>query len=235
MIDSGIDAGHPAFANAHIQQKGFTSTGATAPSPHGTAVASLLVGEDDDFRGAAVGANLFAADVFADSAEGGSAEAVANALVWMAQQDISVVNVSLSGPANRALEAVCLAMSARGMIIVAAAGNDGPTKPVGYPAAYPGLVAVTAVDEQSRIYLSANRGPQIAFSAFGVNVEAAVDGGEYEAVSGTSFAAPIITAHLAAASPTSATASQTLTRLTAAAVDLGAPGRDAVYGYGLIR
>jgi subtilisin family serine protease len=235
MIDSGLDVDHPALAQASIQRKCFTTARASTSSPHGTAVASLLVGNDDDFRGAAVGAQLFAGDVFADSVEGGSAEAVASALLWMAQQNVPVVNVSLSGPPNRALEAVCRAMTARGMIIVAAAGNEGPTKPVGFPAAYPGIVAVTAVDGENRIYLSANRGPQIVFSALGVNVEAAVDEGAYENVSGTSFAAPVVSAHLATASLTPVTAHQTLARMTASALDLGAPGRDAVYGYGLIR
>jgi hypothetical protein len=235
MIDAGVDLRHPALVHAQIEQKCFTRASAPASSPHGTAVASLLVGSDGDFSGALVGARLFAADVFADSVDGGSAEAIANALVWMAQQNVPVVNISLAGPANRALEAVCRAMTARGMIIVAAAGNEGPTHSVGFPAAYPGLVAVTAVDGENRVYLSANRGPEIAFSALGVNVEAGVDEGAYEEVSGTSFAAPVVAAHLARQSPGAANATQMVAGLSATALDLGAPGRDSVYGYGLIR
>ncbi|MBL8551032.1 MAG: S8 family serine peptidase [Hyphomonadaceae bacterium] len=231
MIDAGLDRTHPALASARIEARGFV--GAAAPSPHGTAVASLLVGEDDDFSGCAPGAALFAADVFGDSAEGGSAEAIANALAWMAEQGVGVVNISLVGPPNRALDAVCRAMVARGLIIVAAVGNEGPTSPVGFPAACPGVVAVTAVDADNRIYLSANRGPQVAFAALGVNVEAAVDEGAYEELSGTSFAAPIVAALLARRAPANAT--QAVAQLSRAALDLGAPGRDVVYGYGLVR
>jgi subtilisin family serine protease len=235
MIDAGVDSAHPAFQKARVQSRCFTSAARPVASPHGTAVASLLVGEDDDFRGALAGAQLYAADVFADSVDGGSAEAIANALIWMAQQGVGVVNISLAGPANRALETVCAAVSARGIIIVAAAGNEGPTKPVGFPAAYPGVVAVTAVDAENRVYLGANRGPQIAFSALGVGVEAAVDDGAYEEVSGTSFAAPIVAAELALKSSSPAAAAHAVADLSTHVIDLGAPGRDVVYGYGLVR
>lgn len=231
MIDAGVDCSHPALVGARIETRAVL--GALSPSPHGTAVASLLVGEDDDFSGCVPGARLYAADVFGDSVEGGSAEAIAAALAWMAEQGVGVVNISLVGPPNRALDAVCRAMIARGLIIVAAVGNDGPTRPVGFPAAYPGVVAVTAVDAENRIFLSANRGPEVAFSALGVGVEAAVDEGAYEALSGTSFAPPIVAALLARSAY--APPAQAVAHLSHAALDLGAPGRDAVYGYGLVR
>jgi subtilisin family serine protease len=125
-------------------------------------------------------------------------------------------------------------MIARGLILVAAAGNDGPTSPVAFPAATQGVIAVTAVDIENRVYLSANRGPQIAFSAYGVEVEAAMDDGDYEAVSGTSFAAPIIAAALALRIRGAVTPEQALASLSPDVVDLGAPGRDPIYGLGLV-
>ncbi|MFT3728912.1 MAG: S8 family serine peptidase [Terricaulis sp.] len=233
MIDSGVSTDHPALRGATIQTQSFTGEAQQTPSPHGTAVASLLVGRDSDFHGIAPGAHLYAADVFGDSVEGGSAEAIANALIWMAQQSVSVVNISLTGPPNRGLDAVCRAMVARGMILVAAVGNDGPTTPVAYPAAITGVVAVTAVDSAHRVLLTANRGPQIAFSSYGVSVTAAVDDGSYETMSGTSFAAPIIAAELALRYHTS-NAQQAVQSLTSNAIDLGAPGRDDIYGYGFV-
>jgi subtilisin family serine protease len=235
MIDAGVALDHPALAGAHIQTRSFTEDGRVAPSAHGAAIASLLVGNDDDFQGAAPGAELYAADVFGDSAEGGSAVAIANALAWLSSQGVRVVNISLTGPPNRALDAVCRAMIARGLILVAAAGNDGPTHPVSFPAATLGVIAVTAVDTQNRVYLSANRGPQIAFSAYGVEVEAAVDDGAYEMVSGTSFAAPQVAAALALRIRSAVTPDQAVAMLAPGAVDLGAPGRDDIYGYGLVR
>ncbi|HVV33715.1 MAG TPA: S8 family serine peptidase [Vitreimonas sp.] len=233
MIDSGISTDHPALRDAVIQAQNFTGEAQQTPSPHGTAVASLLIGRDSQFHGIAPGAHLFAADVFGESVEGGSAEAIASALIWMAQQGVTVVNLSLTGPPNRGLEAVCRAMTARGMILVAAVGNDGPTAPVAYPAAIPGVVAVTAVDAAHRVLLTANRGPQIAFSSYGVSVTAAVDDGGYETMSGTSFAAPLVTAELALRCHT-ANAQQAVQGLSTTALDLGAPGRDDVYGYGFV-
>ena len=233
MIDSGVSTDHPALRGASIQTQSFTGEAQQSPSPHGTAVASILIGHDAQFHGVAPGAHLFAADVFGESVEGGSAEAIANALIWMAQQGVTAVNISLTGPPNRGLDAVCRAMIARGMVLVAAVGNDGPTTPVAYPAAIPGVVAVTAVDASHRVLLSANRGPQIAFSSYGVSVTAAVDDGGYETMSGTSFAAPIVTAELAVRCRAS-TAQQAVQGLSSSAIDLGAPGRDDVYGYGFV-
>jgi subtilisin family serine protease len=233
MIDSGVATDHPALRGASIQAQSFAGDTQQNPSPHGTAVASLLVGRDSQFHGVAPGARLYAADVFGDSVEGGSAEAIANALIWMAQQGVAAVNISLTGPPNRGLDAVCRAMIARGMILVAAVGNDGPTSPVAYPAAIPGVVAVTAVDAERRVLLSANRGPQIAFSTYGVSVTAAVDDGGYEVMSGTSFAAPIVTAELALRCRAS-NAQQAVQSLSSSAIDLGAPGRDDVYGFGFV-
>ncbi len=234
MIDAGVALDHPALRGARIESRSFTDESNVAPSAHGTAVASLLIGNDGEFRGAAPGAQLYAADVFGESVEGGSAEAIANALAWMARERVVVVNISLTGPQNRALDAICRAMIARGLILVAAAGNDGPTSPVAFPAATQGVIAVTAVDAANRVYLSANRGPQIAFSAHGVEVEAAMDDGDYDVVSGTSFAAPIITAALALRVRNASTPEQAIAALSPSVVDLGAPGRDPIYGLGLV-
>jgi subtilisin family serine protease len=233
MIDSGVSTDHPALKGAAIVSRSFVGDARQIPTPHGTAVASLLIGRDGQFHGIAPGARLYAADVFGESVEGGSVEAIANALVWMAQQGVTTVNISLTGPPNRGLEAVCRAMVARGMILVAAVGNDGPTSPVAYPAAIDGVVAVTAVDAEHRVLLSANRGPQIALSSYGVSVTAAVDDGGYETMSGTSFASPIVAAELALRCR-AANAQQAIQGLCASALDLGATGRDDVYGYGFV-
>jgi len=228
MIDGGVSADHPALASARITARGFVQT--PAASPHGTAVASILVGADGSFQGLAPGAELFAADVFGEDVEGGSAEAIAEALGWLSTQRVSVINISLEGPPNRLVEIVCRAAQTRGIILVAAVGNSGPSAPVAYPAAYPGVVAVTAVDGDNRVYVLANRGPQVAFATLGVDVEAASEGEEYEIVSGTSFAAPRVAAALAL--QRAATPQNAIDALARRAVDLGAPGRDVVYGFG---
>ena len=102
-----------------------------------------------------------------------------------------IVNMSFVGPDNDLLKSACASARARGMVLVAAAGNNGPKAPYGYPAAYPGVIAVTATDDKDQLMPQANRGPYVYVSAPGVDMLAPVDGGT-DAVTGTSFAAAIV-------------------------------------------
>jgi hypothetical protein len=148
----GVEADHPALRNADITIKTTTQNRAKAkPTAHGTAVASLLVGEDRDFHGALPGAKLYAADAFGGSPTGGSAGDIARAIAWLVDEDVPVINISITGPKNALLEAAVRAALERGHVIVAPVGNDGPAAPVKYPAAYDGVVAVTAVDDRGRV------------------------------------------------------------------------------------
>lgn len=96
LIEGGVDRRHTALR--HVAGGSFGCGGSAVPSEHGTAVASLLVGRDRGFAGAASKAELFAADVYCDKPDGGSAEEVVRALAWMARERVAVVNVSLVGP-----------------------------------------------------------------------------------------------------------------------------------------
>jgi minor extracellular protease Epr len=122
-------------------------------------------------------------------------------------------------------------------VLVAAAGNGGPAAAPAYPAAYPGVIAVTAVDEQGRVYRRANRGGYIAFAAGGVHVENRYSKASSATVSGTSFAAPRVAAEIASrlAAQPRPEVQQVLDRLHSEAVDLGEAGRDPVYGWGWLR
>jgi Subtilase family len=198
MIDAGVDRGHPALADADIVVKTTTEArGPSRPTAHGTAVASLLVGDDGAFQGALPGATLYAADAFAGSATGGSAADIARAIAWLADKDVPVINISIAGPKNAVLEAAVRGATQRGHVIVAPVGNDGPAAPVRYPAAFDGVVAVTSVDARRRVQIDANRGAAVAFAAYGVDVRAAGLGGAYAAVTGTSFASPLVAARFA--------------------------------------
>ena len=196
------------------------------PFAHGTAVASILVR-----HGAA---RLTAANIFtADRRPYSSAEAIARAVNWMVARKVPVINISIAGPHNALVDRVIAAAVARGHIVVAAAGNGGPVAPPAYPAASPGAIAVTAIDRAGRVYASANRGSYISMAAFGVAIGAEAPDGTLQPHSGTSFAAPLVSAHLAACVKHMAPGA-CVTKMEGKARDLGTPGRDPIYGYGLL-
>ena len=234
LIDDGVDAAHPVFKGAVVHSYGCS--GKKVPGAHGTAVASLMVGESARFRGAAPGGELFAADVYCGLPTGGSVEAIAAAFDWLVQERVAVINVSLVGPENPLLKSIVRSAIARGHLVVAAVGNDGPAAPPLYPAAYPGVVGVTAVDSHRRVLIEAERGPQVRFAAPGADMAAAEPPQSYALVRGTSFAAPIVAGLLAERlmAPDTAAADAAVSDLARHAIDLGAPGIDPVYGYGFV-
>jgi subtilisin family serine protease len=195
MVDGAVAVGHPAFARSAIEQRGFATT-LGAAIDHGTAVASLMVGNAPGFTGSAPGARLYAADVYGAGPTGGSAEAVVRALDWMASNRVPVINVSLVGPANLMLETAVRALRAKGELLVAPVGNDGPAAPPQYPASYPGVIAVTAVDAKGRLLPEAGRARHVEFAARGAGVTVARPDGGYDKVRGTSFAAPVVAGKL---------------------------------------
>lgn len=234
LIDGGIDRRHPALAGARVQPWGCD--GHEHPSAHGTAVASLLVGRDGAFSGLQPGATLFAADVYCEQPAGGAAEDVARALAWMVRERVPVINVSLVGPRNALLERATQALVRQGHLIVAAVGNDGPAAPPLFPAAYPGVVGVSGVTPARRALPEAAQGPQVSVCAPGSELAAARPGGGYTIARGTSFAAPIVAGLLAEqmVRPDTEAAAAALAQLARSAIDLGPPGRDPVYGVGLV-
>jgi hypothetical protein len=226
LLDTGIDATHPVFHESLIHSWGCGTV--QAPAPHGTAVASLLVSHGVS--------ELFAADVYCGSPTGGAVDAIVTALGWLSAQQIDVINVSLVGPKNALLERVIATLVERGHLIVAAVGNDGPAAPPLYPAAYPGVVGVTAVDAHRHVLIEAEHGPQVMFAAAGADLNAAsVDHG-YAAVRGTSFAAPTVAALLAGSFPTldRQAALAAIDALARGAVRPGSAARDLTYGFGIV-
>jgi hypothetical protein len=235
LIDSGVDRGHAALRGAAVQAWGCDAQPAPA-TPHGTAVASLLVGRDAAFSGTAPGAQLYAADIWCGQPTGGAIEQLAAALAWMARERVAVVNISLVGPANRVLERAVHALIDRGHLVVAAVGNDGPAAPPLYPASYTGVVGVTGVTTARRALPEAAQGAQVLIAAPGAELAVARLGGGYSVARGTSFAAPLVAGMLAEllSAPDHAAAASALARVVETAQDLGAPGRDPVYGVGLV-
>lgn len=226
VIDGGV-----AGATASV---GFAA-GAPRDNDHATAVASLI-GGSGQVRGGLPGARIASADVYGSDPAGGNATAIAKALGWMVQQRVSVVTISLVGPANPLLAKVVAAAQARGIVIVAAVGNNGPAAPPGFPASYPGVIAVSAVDGRNRALIEAGRAGHLDYVAPGADMLAAGVGGRVFRVRGTSFAAPLVAATIgrfyATLSPDGAGAA--IKRVDALARDLGPRGPDRIYGRGLV-
>ena len=232
LIDGGV-AAHPSVAG-RVEQRGFAK-GAPSASRHGTAVASLLVGSGA-VQGAAPGQRLLAADVYGSDPAGGNASAIARALGWLAQNGVAVTTISLVGPDNRLLSAAVSRAQQRGMLIVAAVGNDGPAAPPAYPASYKGVFAVTGIDAKGRALPEAGRALHVDFVAPGDAVLAATGVGSSDRLRGTSFAAPLVAGRLALRYPIPAIdrIGPAVAALVMEARDLGKPGRDKIYGHGLI-
>ncbi len=228
MIDTALDPTSPALAGRRIETVTLRAAGRQPSTPaHGTAVAALL--------GAALGETpILAVDAFHRRPDGDAADAfdVASALALLAERGIVVVNLSFAGPANEVLALATERAAARGMLLAAAAGNEGPRSPPRYPGAHPWVVAVTAVDRERRPFVRAGRGSHLAFAAPGVGLPAPGRGAA--GLSGTSYAVPFVTAAFAVAMMRD-DREGALLQLAGSAVDLGAPGRDPVFGWGLIR
>lgn len=242
MVDTAIAADHGVFGRAEVVQAHFLALTElddelAAPTAHGTAVASLMVGSQPGQWSARLpGASLFNASVFYGrdrELSGATLGHLLEGLNWLATQDVSVINISLTGPNNRLLATAMNTLRSRGTLLVAAVGNGGPAAPPLYPAAYPEVVGVTAVDASGELYRWANQGDQVMFAAPGVSVPVASPKGGLVPDSGTSLAAPVITAALACRR-LNRSAEQAISSLMEDAQDLGEPGRDTRYGHGLL-
>lgn len=241
MIDTGLNADHAALsgANLHVHSIEAGDPGQRSELLHGTAVASLLVGDTDSRSpGLIPAARLLAVDAFhkVRADERADAFGLIQALDYLSRQNVKTVNLSLSGPPNAALESQIVRMAEDDIVIVAAAGNNGPSAKPAYPAAYESVIAVTAVDRRGQVYRRANRGEHIDLAAPGVDVWTAASISGARTKTGTSYAAPFVTAAAAMLlqSQPQLAAEEVRRFLIARARDLGSDGHDDIYGHGLL-
>jgi subtilisin family serine protease len=240
LIDTAINADHAALSAAKIEVLRLSDDSPRSGQEHGTAVAALLVGSTSSRApGLLPSSQLVAVDAFrrfGNTADIANVYDLVRAVDLLTGRGIRIINLSLTGPPNLLLEQAVGAAIGKGAVLIAAAGNDGPNaKPV-YPAAYPDVIAVTAVDRAKKPYRRAVRGVHIDIAAPGVGVWTAASISGARQKSGTSFAAPFVTAAAAvmlAARP-ELTPRDIEAELTRNAEDMGAPGKDAIYGWGLL-
>ena len=233
MLDGPVNASLPEFAGAdlHYQSLPPAQYGATSGEAqrHGTAVAALLIGRAE-VAGLLPGARLQAFGVFGEDRDAGlhtRSDWLILALDRVAalEPPPQAINLSFGGAYSQLLGQLFAQLGER-LHFVAAAGNDGQAG-VRYPAAYPQVLAVGAVDARLRRLRQSNFGRHLALVAPGEDIWTLDGSGQGFYASGTSFAAPFISAALALAPSPQA--------LLAQARDLGEAGRDDHYGAGLAR
>ncbi|MBL4621868.1 MAG: S8 family serine peptidase, partial [Immundisolibacteraceae bacterium] len=175
IIDGQPDLSHPALLNQQITIKNFLTASQQADRQHGTAIAAIITGNQPEagFEGILPKVKIMAAVVLRqeDKELLATTESIIRSINWLMLNNIRLINVSLSGSkANLILTKAFAIAVQKKLIIFAAAGNGGKTAPKSYPAALPGVIAITAIDAAARIYQQANQGEYIDFSAPGVDI-----------------------------------------------------------------
>jgi membrane-anchored mycosin MYCP len=253
VVDSGADATHPQLRGGQVlagmDMMTNTPGGDGDCDSHGTAVASLIAGALEPgvgFAGLAPQARILPIRVAEQNLDSNgvsdntpvSPALAAQGIRWAADQGARIVNVSIVFFQNYPVlaDAVGYAQS-KGAIVVAAVGNHHddtlPVDVVPYPAAYPGVIGVGAIDADGMRVPSSYAGPHVDLVAPGGDVTAASRAAGHQLRTGTSFAAPFVsaTAALMLAADRNASPAQVVRRLVATA-DPAGPA--AEYGHGVV-
>jgi type VII secretion-associated serine protease mycosin len=247
VLDSGVDSSHPDLAGqvlAGVDLVDGTTDGRTDLVGHGTTVAALIAGRNDDGRGVvglAPKAKILPVRVLNRDNRYDDATTVANGVRWAVDHGARVINMSLGGTgASEALaEALDYAFD-KDVVVVACTGNITPpaSTQVWYPAREPGVLAVAGLSRDGGdepLWSGSITGPQTVLAAPAADLLGARPGG-YWRVQGTSFAAPLVsaTAALVRSRWPQMSAANVVNRLILTARDLGAAGRDDEYGFGAV-
>jgi subtilisin family serine protease len=234
VIDSGIDVRHPEFAGS-IADSWDALGSSEGPHVHGTGVAGAIVAHVT-VEGSAPAAKIIAIRAFGVVKNGAESSSfvLLKSFDYAASHHAQIINMSFAGPKDALIERGIAAMAAKGIVMVAAAGNAGPKSPPLYPGAYPAVIAVSGTDAQDRLFAASNRGDYITVAAPGQNIFLPAPDNTYQMTSGTSFSAAFVSGIAAlllernpALKPDDVRAIVMKT-----ARDLGAPGRDDLFGAG---
>jgi hypothetical protein len=233
VIDSQIDAMHPDLAGVIAGSYDAAGT-QEQPHAHGTGMAGAI-GSHQKLIGVAPGAQITAIRAFSSKASTAESTTfnILKGLDYAMSNNVRIVNMSFAGPNDPSLERALKTASDKGLILIAAAGNAGPKSPPLYPAANPNVIAVTATDENNKVFSGANRGKHVAIAAPGVDILVPAPEGTYQLTTGTSVATAHISgvvALLLERNP-KLTAADVRRILTQSAKKLGPPND---YGAGLV-
>jgi type VII secretion-associated serine protease mycosin len=242
VVDTGVDLDHPDLAGRLVAGHNFVNNSSNPQDDvgHGTMVAGIIAADRNNHRGIAGIAPLakvMPVKVLGSDGTGTDGD-IAAGITWATDHGAEVINLSLGGAGNDPVlrDAVAYAI-AHDAVVVAAAGNDG-AETVGYPASYPGVIAVSATNHGGQLTAFSSWGWRVDIAAPGLDITSTALGPTeaYETESGTSFSSPIVAAvaALVRAHNPGWTETQVRARLLATARDVGPPGVDAAFGHGIV-
>jgi subtilisin family serine protease len=234
VIDSGIDTQHPELANSIAGS--FDALGSKeGPHVHGTGVAGAIVSHAR-LMGSAPAARILAIRAFGKVSSGAESTSfvILKGMDYAAAHGAQIVNMSFAGPKDALIERGVAALAAKGIVMVAAAGNAGAKSPPLYPAANANVIAISATDAQDKLFTASNRGGYIAVAAPGVDLFLPAPEDKYQITSGTSFSAAYVSglAGLMLERNPALKPEEVRAILMKTARDLGSPGRDDLFGAG---
>ncbi len=247
VIDTGVGQ-HEDLANSRIlpgiDLSGAAGNGRNDGNGHGTHCAGIIgatLNNSVGIAGLAPAVSIIPVKVLDDNGSGYDS-AVAQGITWATDHGANVISLSLGGPDyTEALDVATQYAISHGVVVIAAAGNERETgSPVEYPGALSGVVAVAATDQNDSYGSFSNAGSYVDLSAPGVGILSTLPGNQYASWSGTSMATPYVAAAaaLVQARATAGLGSLAVPELTGiltgTADDLGPPGRDNDYGFGLV-
>ncbi|HLZ05536.1 MAG TPA: S8 family serine peptidase [Bradyrhizobium sp.] len=234
VIDSGIDVRHRELAGSVIDS--FDALGSSeGPHVHGTGIAGAIVAHAR-LMGSAPAAQLIAIRAFSGTSNGAQSNSfvILKSLDYAFRKEARIINMSFAGPKDPLIERGINAVAAKGITMVAAAGNGGAKSPPLYPAANPNVIAVSATDARDHLFAASNRGSYIALAAPGSDVFLPAPEEKYQVTSGTSFSAAFVSGAAALMLQRNLALKPEELRaiLLRTARDLGSPGRDDLFGAG---
>jgi subtilisin family serine protease len=232
VIDTGVDPNHSWFVNRLVPGQSFVGDPLDSSDGHGhgTHVAGIV----SQTNPAARIMPIRAVNAFGH----GTDQQVSAGIVWAVENGASVINLSLGGQGRSfALDTAVEYARSRNVVVVAAAGNMGEqNSPVMYPAAHDQVVAVAAVDSSALVAPFSNRGFYVDVAAPGVGIVSSLPGGGFGSMSGTSMATPYVSGVVAQlrALRSDLDAASVIRHVESTSRDVGEPGRDDVYGWGVV-
>jgi len=240
VVDTGIDLSHPEFQGKLVDGYNVIAdnNNPNDDNGHGTHVAGVIAAKTNNGDGiAGMSWNSKLMPVKAIGADGsGSAFDIAQGIYWATDHGADVINLSVGNyTSSAALLEACRYAFARNVVLVAASGNDATNQP-SYPAAYKEVMSVAAIDHTKRRADFSNFGQYVDVAAPGVDIPSTYIYSDYAALSGTSMACPHVAAlaSLIRSVKPDMKNTEVMQLIRRTAQDLGAPGRDDLYGYGMI-